>query len=223
MPSLVVIVRTHPLGLIILDIDLLVFNRYHPEMARRRGIDRDAVIDAALGIVDAEGLDALSLKAVADELDVQSPSLYSHVDGLRGLLDALAIAATAEFGETLRDSVVGVAGDDAVRAFAHAYRDWATHNPGRYALSLRKVDSTAKRTAGRGAIETMDRVLVAYGLDGPDATAAGRTLRAALHGFSTLEAADALGRGRHESSFTYLVDLFLDGLRARTPSSTRSR
>ncbi|MEM7140863.1 MAG: WHG domain-containing protein [Actinomycetota bacterium] len=183
-------------------------------MARRRGLDLEDVIDAALGIVDADGLDALSLKAVADALGVQSPSLYSHVDGLSGLLDALTIAVTAEFGESLRDSVVGVAGDDAVAAFAHAYRRWATDHPGRYELSLRKVPRGDKLVAGIGAIETMDRVLGAYGLSGADATAAGRTLRAALHGFSTLEAADSLGRGRHDESFDYLVRLLLDGIRA---------
>lgn len=182
-------------------------------MARRRGIDRDDVIEAALTIVDRDGLDALSLKAVADALDVQSPSLYSHVDGLTGLLDALTLTATAEFGETLRDSVVGVSGDDAVAAFAHAYRDWATTKPGRYELSLRKVARADKRAAGRSAIETMDRVLASFGLVGAEATAAGRTLRAALHGFSTLEAADALGRGRHDESFDYLVRHFLRGVR----------
>ena len=121
-------------------------------MARKRGLDRDDVINAALTIIDADGLDSLSLTAVAAALEVQPPSLYSHVDGLNGLLDALAVAVTAEFGETLRDSVVGVSGDDAVGAFAHAYRNWATDNPGRYELSLRKTDPAQKLSAGRGAI-----------------------------------------------------------------------
>jgi len=182
-------------------------------MARRRGLGKDDVIAAALEIVDRDGLDALSLKAVADALQVQSPSLYSHVDGLPGLLDDLAIDVTADFGETLRDSVVGVSGGVAVAAFAHAYRDWATNNPGRYELSLRKVANADKRVAGRGAIETMDRVLTSFGLTGADATAAGRTLRAALHGFSTLETADSLGRGRHDASFEYLVEHFVRGVR----------
>ncbi len=184
-------------------------------MARRRGIDQDDVIAASLEIIDRDGLDALSLKAVANALGVQSPSLYSHVDGIAGLLDVLAIAVTAEFGETLRDSVVGVAGDAAVAAFASAYRSWATDHPGRYTLSLRNVDSADKLRAGRSAIDTMDRVLAVYGLSGAEATAAGRTLRAALHGFSTLESADALGRTRTDASFEYLVDLFVHGMRAR--------
>ena len=62
-------------------------------MGRRRGLDRDDVVAAAIAIVDEEGLDALSLRAVAEALDVQAPSLYSHVDGLTGLLDELSIAA----------------------------------------------------------------------------------------------------------------------------------
>ncbi|MEZ5168434.1 MAG: hypothetical protein R2695_18880 [Acidimicrobiales bacterium] len=103
-------------------------------MARRRGITRDDVIATALALVDHDGIDALSLTAVAAALDVQPPSLYSHVEGVTGLLDDLAIVATEEFGEALRDSVVGVSGDAAVLAFADAYRAWATAYPGRYEL-----------------------------------------------------------------------------------------
>ena len=183
-------------------------------MARRVGLDHDDVLDAALAIIDGGGLDALSLTAVAAALDVQPPSLYSHVEGLAGLLDDLAVAVTAQFGETLRDSVVGRSGDEALRAFAAAYRRWATDHPGRYELSLRQVASGERRRAGRSAIDTMDAVLAGYGLTGAEATAAGRSLRAALHGFASLENADALGRGDHDGSFTFLVDLLLDGIRA---------
>ncbi len=189
-------------------------------MARKRGLDRADVLAAALTIVDDEGLDALSLTAVAAALDVQPPSLYSHVDGLHGLLDSLAVDVTAEFGETLRDSVIGISGDDAVVAFAHAYRNWATRNPGRYELSLRRIDPDEKRIAGRGAIQTMDRVLAAYGLSKGEATSAGRSLRAALHGFATLEAADSLGRGSNDESFDYMVRLFIDGVRANASTPT---
>ena len=83
-------------------------------MGRKLGLTRAQVVEAAAEIADRDGLDALSLASVASALGVRSPSLYSHVDGLTGLLDALTLAVTAEFGETLRDSVVGVSGDDAV-------------------------------------------------------------------------------------------------------------
>lgn len=184
-------------------------------MARKRGLDHEAVVDAGFAILDREGADGVTLRAVADLLEVQSPSLYSHVAGLPGLLDDLALAATEAFGQALRDSAVGVAGDDAVRAFAAAYRRWATAHPARYDLTLRSVDRPERRTAGIGAVETMDTILAHYGLSSREASRVGRSLRASLHGFVTLQAADALGRGDHDASFEAVVDLFLDGLRGR--------
>lgn len=184
-------------------------------MARKRGLDHDNVINAGFTVIDRDGVERVSLRAVADLLDVQPPSLYSHVAGLGGLLDDLAIAATADFGETLQASAVGIAGDDAVRAFATAYRGWAQTHPGRYDLTLRTVAGSERKSAGIGAVETMDAILAHYGLTDHDARRAGRALRASLHGFVTLQAADALGRGDHDASFDALVELFLDGLRAR--------
>ena len=184
-------------------------------MARKRGLDHDDVLRAGVQVLDRHGVDGVSLKAVADLLEVQPPSLYSHVAGLGGLLDDLALAATADFGDTLRDAAVGVAGDDAVRAFATAYRAWALAHPGRYELTLRRVDRPERKTAGMGAVETMDRILGHYGLEARSARRVGRALRASLHGFVTLQAADALGRGDHSASFDAMVDLFLDGLHRR--------
>lgn len=199
----------------ILDIDLWRFKTYDRVMARKRGLDHTDVLGAGFTILDRYGADRVTLKAVADLLNVQSPSLYSHVAGLQGLLDDLAIAATEAFGAALRDSAIGVAGDDAVRAFAHAYRRWAAEYPARYDLTLRSVDRSERRTAGIGAVETMDTILAHYGLGSREARRVGRSLRASLHGFVTLEAADALGRGDHDASFGAVIELFLDGLRGR--------
>ena len=143
-------------------------------MARKRGLDHDDVINAGFTVIDRDGVERVSLRAVADLLDVQPPSLYSHVAGLGGLLDDLAIAATADFGETLRASAIGIAGDDAVRAFATAYRGWARTHPGRYDLTLRTVAGSERKSAGIGAVETMDAILAHYGLTDHDARRAGR-------------------------------------------------
>ena len=53
-------------------------------MARRTGLDTPTVV-AAAALVNREGVAALSLKRLADELGVQTPSLYNHGDGLPGL------------------------------------------------------------------------------------------------------------------------------------------
>jgi TetR/AcrR family tetracycline transcriptional repressor len=55
-------------------------------------LTRQQVIDEAMRLVDAEGLDALTLRALAKRLDVQAPTLYWHVHNKAELLDALADA-----------------------------------------------------------------------------------------------------------------------------------
>jgi len=48
-------------------------------------ITRDAIVDAAIAILDAEGLDAVSMRSVADRLGTGPASLYAHVSGKREL------------------------------------------------------------------------------------------------------------------------------------------
>lgn len=54
------------------------------------------MIDAALRIADAEGIDALSMRRLGQELDVEAMSLYKHVGGKEDILDALVDAVMAE-------------------------------------------------------------------------------------------------------------------------------
>ncbi|MEV0406370.1 TetR/AcrR family transcriptional regulator C-terminal domain-containing protein [Actinoallomurus sp. NPDC050550] len=53
-------------------------------------IDRDHAVRTALRILDAEGLDKLSLRRIATELDVRAPALYWHFANKRALLDHMA-------------------------------------------------------------------------------------------------------------------------------------
>lgn len=61
-----------------------------PEEEKQRGITRERLVEAALGLVKEEGLEGLSMRALADQLDVKAASLYWHVRDRRELLDMLA-------------------------------------------------------------------------------------------------------------------------------------
>jgi AcrR family transcriptional regulator len=56
---------------------------------RRDPISRDAIVDIAIKLLDAEGLDALSMRRIADELGTGAASLYWHVGSKDGLLDLI--------------------------------------------------------------------------------------------------------------------------------------
>jgi AcrR family transcriptional regulator len=56
---------------------------------RRRQLTREAITEAALELVDAEGLDALSMRNVAERLGVQASALYGHVSGKQELIQLM--------------------------------------------------------------------------------------------------------------------------------------
>jgi AcrR family transcriptional regulator len=59
--------------------------------AKRRPLTPDRVLRAALRLVDKHGLDALSMRKLAQELGVEAMSLYNHVENkddiLRGIIE----------------------------------------------------------------------------------------------------------------------------------------
>jgi AcrR family transcriptional regulator len=56
---------------------------------RRDPLNQEAIVEVALRILDAEGLDGLTMRRVAEALDTGAASLYWHVGSKDGLLDLL--------------------------------------------------------------------------------------------------------------------------------------
>jgi TetR/AcrR family tetracycline transcriptional repressor len=59
-------------------------------------LDRDRIVAAALGILDGEGVEALSLRRLADALGVTPMSIYWHVRDKAELLELVGQAVFAE-------------------------------------------------------------------------------------------------------------------------------
>lgn len=57
-----------------------------PHQRRERHLSRDAVIEAALRVVDSEGVDAVTMRRVGQELGTGAASLYAHVQDKDELL-----------------------------------------------------------------------------------------------------------------------------------------
>src|SRR5712692_7753429 len=57
---------------------------------KEAGLSRSGLVSAALGLVQEEGLEALSMRVLADQLNVKAASLYWHVRDRRELLELLA-------------------------------------------------------------------------------------------------------------------------------------
>ena len=71
-----------------------------PRHGPRQGLTIDAVVDAATEIADAEGLDAVTMRRVAQALSVVPMTLYTYVPGKAELLDLMLDAAYAGMART---------------------------------------------------------------------------------------------------------------------------
>ncbi|HYZ55540.1 MAG TPA: TetR-like C-terminal domain-containing protein [Streptosporangiaceae bacterium] len=99
---------------------------------------------------------------------------------------------------------------------AHAYRHYAQAHPGRYAATVRAPDPADRELTARAQalLDTVYSVLAGYGLAGADAVDATRALRAALHGFVTLQAAGGFGMPQDvDRSFTRMIEALDAALR----------
>ena len=173
----------------------------------RQGLNPAIIMREAAGIVDVVGAERLTLARIAQQLDVRLPSLYKHIDSLAAVRAGVATLATEQLAAAITAAAVGRSGADALTALAAAYRDYARAHPGRYAMALRAPDPQEARSAPIAAtMNVINAVLASYGLAGDDALDAARAVRAALHGFATLETAGGFGFPRDvDASFARLV------------------
>ena len=67
-----------------------------PKTKRRPPLNAEKVLAAALRLADKQGLDALSMRNLAQALKVEAMSLYNHIEGKEQLLDGLVELVVGE-------------------------------------------------------------------------------------------------------------------------------
>ena len=184
-------------------------------MGRKAGLTLDDVVDAAVAVADAEGLEAATLSRLARDLGIRSPSLYAHVDGLAGLRRLLALRAAGVIEHALFGATNGRVGADALSAAAHALRGVIRTHPGLYAATLPVPgpdDDPELYAALAAAARPVVDAAAAAGLDGAAAVHATRALRAGVHGFAMLEQGGGFGQPYDiEVTFDIMVATLVEG------------
>jgi AcrR family transcriptional regulator len=182
---------------------------------KRVGISHEGLVQLAADLADSEGLAAVTLARLAAMSDVRTPTVSHHVGNLQQLRCDLALLAVEELAEAVQAAGEGRRGEDAIVAVYGAYRDFVHAHPGRYAASIETPDPTDERrlaAAGRLASYLQD-VFAQIGLQGDQATRAGRLLRAAVHGYSTLELNAAWQTTLDDqATFDWLLKVIIRGL-----------
>ena len=136
----------------------------------RAPLTRERALSAAMGLADAEGLGALTMRRLAQELGIEAMSLYHHVANKDDILDGMVEMV---FGEI----VLPAAGEDwktAMRERARSARAALTRHP--WAVGLME----SRSSPGPATLRHHDAVL-------GSCRGAGFTVAMAAHAFSLID------------------------------------
>jgi AcrR family transcriptional regulator len=92
----------------------------------RTQLSRDAIVRAAVDVIERDGEDAVSMRRIATELSCGVMSLYNHVPNKEALLDAVAEHVMAGYDFTVRADLDW---RDRARALVHTFRAMARRYP----------------------------------------------------------------------------------------------
>ena len=191
-----------------------------PRKPRTR-LDKNAVLQAAVEILTAEGVQALTLSRLAETLHIQTPSLYNHVDGLAGLQRELAVLNAKLLADRLGAAAIGKSGEELFMDASQAFRAFVKEYPGLYMSTLRSSgtqqvqDPNLQREEER-MMKVGVAIMASLGLQGEDAIHGLRAFRSMVHGFATLEVAGGFGLPQDcDESFRRLVSALVAGLQKK--------
>jgi AcrR family transcriptional regulator len=189
----------------------------------RPALTHDVVVDAARSLIQAEGVDQVSLRRVARELGVTAPALYAYIRDYDSLLAAVA---AGQF-RRMEQRFAAVGGDDPIdrlRALGRTYVAHAREEPHLHRLAFRYPPAALAGRAGGGfgpateafaaALAPIEEAIAAGLLVTDDPILTALTLWSAAHGVAeVLLMGIGLPDAMADALVASVVDATLDGLR----------
>jgi AcrR family transcriptional regulator len=154
------------------------------------------IVTAGRRIVEADGLDGLTMHRVASAVGVKAPSLYKRVQGRDQLIRLIVEDVARELTNTL-EAAAGTGGPQRdLRAVAGAVRAFAHAQPASYGLLFARLPETTQPDPDLLSRASSAVLRTATTLAGPEhALEAARMVVAWAHGFITMELAGAFRLG----------------------------
>jgi AcrR family transcriptional regulator len=178
-------------------------------------MDANRIVYYAREVIEAEGVDNLSLNKLATLLGVKAPSLYRHFASKNDLLRAVNLHTGGQLVEAILAAVETAADDPQarVRAMAHAYRAFVHAHPQTYSLMFGSLAPELRPDAAllEGLAIPLQKLMAAISGEA-DSLAALRGMMALVHGFAILELNGQFQRGGDlGEAFSRVVDAYIAG------------
>lgn len=186
-------------------------------MTRRRTASEQvsaALLQAAETVLDRDGTDGVTVRAVAKEAGVAPMGVYNRFDNKEGLLAALATRALDELAAAI-DINAEVEPVERFRLACRGYRAFALEHPARYTLifatgSPLSDQSSAVAGHGRAVFGVLVELVTALNPADPVETA--ESVWSAIHGAVAIEHAGIGQTPDAGASFEHLLDLLVRGI-----------
>jgi AcrR family transcriptional regulator len=192
----------------------------------RARTSNDDIVAAGRELLEAGGLDAVTMLAVAERVGVRAPSLYKRFSDRGALIGAIGSAALRDLAEELQPSAANPDAAAGLIGIAAAFRDFAKRNPHAYELLFMNLPAGSRPPSELNARAAAPLLEVTERLVGADhGLEAARLVTAFAHGFVSMEITGAFRLGGDvDEAYRYGVGVLVDALadRARRTVSNGS-
>lgn len=192
-----------------------------------KGLNKEIVVEAAKELIERDGFASFSMRRLAEELNIKTASLYTHIESMETLFTEIGLAALREQNESLMKDIGEKHGDEAVFALAESYRHFAAKHGELYRLIMQIPtgrDTVLKEAAAMTA-EPFMRVLADFRLSENQKMHWQRVLRGMMHGFVSEEHAKYFSHFpvSADESYQIAVRCITDGLHGEEGENDESR
>ncbi len=206
-----------------------------PERTRRerlRAQMRQEILDAARRIVQEQGIENLSMRALASAVGVHAPTIYDYFVNKDAVLDALYLEGADRLHTAFAEAIAAFpAGRARLQALGRAYRSFALSDPdlfqlifGRVEASYRPSEAVVPRAAELFSVlvHEVQAAMNAGELRLTDPVEVALATWSMAHGFVTLEVNGYLEKCQPlpaDALYQRCLDLLYEGIAPTSPSA----
>jgi AcrR family transcriptional regulator len=190
------------------------------KVAHRREAKIASIVEAAWGLARRDGIQLLSLHALAKEVGMRQPSLYSYFDSKNALYDVMFADGNRELLARLDSLELPADSRVALKVLLRAFIDFALEDPARNSLLFRRVIPGFEPSAESYAlaVDALSSVVAVMNEAGVTDSGDVDCMIALVAGLVEAQLSNEPGGDRWLRHLDRMVDLLADDAHVRNPN-----
>lgn len=190
------------------------------KVAQRRETKIASIVEAAWALARRDGIQLLSLHALATEVGMRQPSLYAYFDSKNALYDAMFADGNRELLARLDSLELPADSRVALKAVLRTFGDFALEDPARNSLLFRRVIPGFEPGPASYAlaVDALSRVVAVMNQAGVTEPGDVDCMIAMVAGLIEAQLSNEPGGDRWLRHLDRMVDLLADDAHVRNPS-----